>query len=108
MDFRKEINELELLKFDSDYTIFKGKIPILFSASHTMNQQRHDGTIKLSEPYTKAIGLYLNKYYNVYSIVKNNDTGTDSNYDNHDDYNIAMRRLIKENNIKLIIDLHGA
>ena len=106
--FEKEINELENLELLGDYTILKGSIPILFSASHTMYQKREDGTIKLKEPYTKAIALYLNKHCNTYSIVKNTDTGTVSNSDNYDKYNIEMRRLIKENNIKLVIDLHGA
>jgi N-formylglutamate amidohydrolase len=73
-----------------------------------MLQTREDGTQKLNEPYTKAISLYLNKYSNVYSIVKNNDTGIDSNRDNYDKYNVELRRLIKDNNIKLVIDIHGA
>jgi len=106
--FEQQINELENLKLDDDYLILKGNIPILFSAPHTMYQLRDDGTTKLKEPYTKAIALYLNKYCNTYAIVKNNDTGIDSNRDNYDKYNVEMRRLIKENNIKLVIDLHGA
>lgn len=73
-----------------------------------MHQERSDGTIKLKEPYTKAIALYLNKHYNIYAIIKNNDTGIDSNRNNYDKYNIELRRLIKENNIKLVIDLHGS
>jgi len=108
MSFEEEINELENLKFGEDFIILKGSIPILFSAPHTMFQIREDGTTKLKEPYTKAISLYLNKHYSTYSIVKNNDTGIDSNRDNYDKYNIEMRRLIKNNNIKLVIDLHGA
>ena len=106
--FEHEINELEILKDENDYLILKGSVPILFSAPHTMYQLHDDGTTKLKEPYTKAIALYLNKYYNTYAIVKNRDTGIDSNRDNYDKYNIEMRRLIKENNIKLVIDLHGA
>ena len=106
--FKNEINELENLKDENDYLILKGSVPILFSAPHTMYQLHDDGTTKLKEPYTKAIALYLNKYYNTYAIVKNRDTGIDSNKDNYDEYNIEMRRLIKENNIKLVIDLHGA
>lgn len=73
-----------------------------------MLQNREDGTIKVSEPYTKAISLYINKHFNTYSIVKNNDTGIDSNRNNYDKYNVEMRRLIRNNNIKLVIDLHGA
>lgn len=106
--FEQQINELENLKFDEDYVMLKGSIPILFSAPHTMYQLRDDGTAKLKEPYTKAIALYLNKYCNTYAIIKNNDTGIDSNRDNYDEYNVEMRRLIKENNIRLVIDLHGA
>jgi len=106
--FEQIINELENSKIDSDYTIIKGNVPILFSASHTMHQLRDDGTTKLKEPYTKAIALYLNKYCKTYAIVKNNDIGTDSNRDNYDEYNVEMRRLIRNNNIKLVIDLHGA
>lgn len=108
MDFKHKINELENIKLEEDFKVYKGKIPILISASHTMMQTREDGTLKLSEPYTKAIALYLNNYYDVYSIVKANDTGIDSNKDNYDNYNVEMRRVIKENNIKLVIDLHGA
>ena len=106
--FEHEINELENLKYENDSMILKGNVPILFSAPHTMHQSKEDGTIKLKEPYTKAIALYLNKYCNTYAIVKNNDTGIDSNRDNYDEYNVGMRRLIKDYNIKLVIDLHGA
>ena len=106
--FEQQINELENMELSDDYTILKGNVPILFSAPHTMYQLRDDGSTKLKEPYTKAIALYLNKYCNTYAIVKNNDTGIDSNRDNYDQYNVEMRRLIKENNIKLVIDLHGA
>jgi len=108
MNFNQIINDLENIKFNEDFKIFKGSIPILFSAPHTMVQNHNDGSLKVSEPYTKAIALYLNKNYNTYAIVKNKDTGIDSNRDNYDDYNIEMRRLIKDNNIKLVIDLHGA
>jgi hypothetical protein len=108
MNFEIEINELENLPLNDDFVVLKGNIPILFSASHTMMQWHDDGKVKFNEPYTKAIALYLNKYFKVYSIVKNNDTGIDSNRDNHDDYNVKMRRLIKEKDIKLVIDLHGS
>ena len=108
MNFEEQINELENLELSNDFTILKGSVPILFSAPHTMKQLRSDGSIKLKEPYTKAIALYLNKYFNTYAIIKNNDTGIDSNRDNYDEYNIEMRRLIEDNDIKLVIDLHGA
>ena len=108
MIFKDEINELENLKFNDDYIIKKGTIPILFTAPHTMQQIRDDGSIKLSEPYTKAIALYLNKYFNVNCMIKINDTGLDSNKDNRDEFKIELLSFIKDNNIKLVIDLHGS
>ena len=108
MEFEQQINELENMELSLDYTILKGSVPILFSAPHTMYQLRDDGSTKFKESYTKAIALYFNKNCNTFAIVKNNDTGIDSNRDNYDRYNVEMRRLIKDNNIKLVIDLHGA
>ena len=106
--FNEEMKYLENLDFDSDYIALKGKNKILFSAPHTMMQEREDGTIKLSEPYTKAISLYLNRHSDTYSVVKIKDTKIESNIDNHDEYNVELRRIIKENNIDIVIDLHGA
>ena len=45
MIFEEEINELESLRFDSDYIIRKGRIPILFTTPHTMKQVREDGVL---------------------------------------------------------------
>jgi N-formylglutamate amidohydrolase len=108
MDFKTEINNLENFKIENDFLVQKGSVPILFSAPHTMLQVREDGSVKTKEPYTKALVLYLNKYFNTYSIIKENDTGIDSNRDNYDDYNVNLRRLVKDNDIKLVIDIHGA
>lgn len=108
MSFEAEINELEALEFDSDFVIKKGSVPILFTAPHTMKQVREDGSIKVSEPYTKAIALYLNKHFDVNCMVKLRDTGLDSNKDNDDEFKTELLRFIKENNIRLVIDLHGS
>ena len=108
MDFKDEINELENLNLVNEYKISMGNIPILFTAPHTMEQVREDGTVKKSEPYTKAIALYLNKYMNTYSMIKLQDTGLDSNRDNHDDFKNKLLSLVDEHNIKLVIDLHGS
>ena len=108
MSFEAEINELEALEFDSDFVIKKGIIPILFTAPHTMKQVREDGSVKVSEPYTKAIALYLNKHFDVNCMVKLKDTGLDSNKDNDDEFKTELLRFIKENNIRLVIDLHGS
>lgn len=108
MIFKEEINNLENLNTDNDYVYKIGEVPILFTAVHTMNQTFETGKVKLSEPYTKAIGLYLNKYCNTSYLIKIKDTGIDSNRDNHDEFKDELIKIVKENNIKLVIDLHGA
>ena len=46
MDFKQEINELEMFNCCDDFVFYKGEIPILFSAPHTMRQKKEDGSIK--------------------------------------------------------------
>ncbi len=108
MLFKDEINELEKSIFSEDYIIKKGNIPILFTAPHTIKMREEDKIVKLNEPYTKAIALYLNKHFNVNCMIKTNDTGLDANKDNRDVFKTELLRFIKENNIKLVIDLHGS
>ena len=86
MGFAEEIVELEEMQFTSDFIIKKGSIPILFTAVHTMKQIKEDGSVKLNEPFTKAIALYLNKHFGVNCMIKINDTGFDSNRDNLDEF----------------------
>lgn len=108
MVFRDIINELENENFDDDFIIKRGSIPILFTAPHTMMQVRKDGSIKLSESYTKSIALYFNKYFDVSCMVKIKDNGMDSNVDNHDVFKSELIKFVKDNNIKIVLDLHGS
>ena len=108
MDFKNIITELEKISFDCDYIMKKGTVPILFTAPHTIKQIKEDGSIKLSEPYTKAIALYLNRYFDTSCMIKMKDTGLDANRDNRDNFKKELIRFIKNNNIKLVIDLHGS
>ena len=107
-NFEDEIKYLEDLTFYEDYVIRKGNIPILFTAPHTMEQVRDDGTVKHKETYTKAIALYLNKYFNVNCMIKIKDTGIESNRDDYDKFKTELIRFVKEKNIKIVIDLHGS
>lgn len=108
MLFNDEINELESLKFEEDYIIRKGTLPILFTAPHTMEQIKEDGSLKPSELFTKGIALYLNKHFDVSCMIKIKDTGLDANRDNRDEFKKELIRFVKNNNIRLVIDLHGS
>lgn len=108
MNFKEEIELFEDFQSECEYISKIGNIPILFTAAHTMTQYLDNGNIKLSEPYTKAIAMYLNKCCNTSYLIKIKDTGIDSNRDNHDEFKEQLIKIVKENNIKIVIDLHGA
>lgn len=108
MNFKEEMEFFENYESKYDYISKIGDVPVLFTAAHTMIQHFDDGTIKLAEPYTKAIAMYVNKHCNTSYLIKIKDTGIDSNRDNHDDFKTELIKIVRENNIKLVIDLHGA
>lgn len=108
MVFINEIEKLENVDNNEDYVVYKGKLPVVLTAPHTMQQIKEDGSIKLSEPYTKAIALYVSKNINCNSLIKLKDTGIDSNSDNIDEFKLVLKDLIDDKNIKLLIDIHGA
>ena len=87
MTFKQKIIELEE-QSNHPYIIKDGTIPILLTAPHTMRQQREDGTIKLSEPFTKAITMYVANNLNTSFLIKIKDTGVDANSNNKEYFTI--------------------
>jgi len=108
MDFKEEIEYIENKKENSTYIIKEGILPIILTAPHTMIQTKEDGTIKLDEPYTKAITKYIGDYTKCSYLIKVKDTYIDSNKDNIDEFKIKLTELIKKHDIRLLIDIHGA
>lgn len=91
------------------YTYIKGKgdNKVIITAPHTMIQYKEDG-IKLNEPYTKAIAMYVANKTNSGYLIKNKDTGIDSNHSEQDEFKDQLLELIKEKKTNLILDIHGA
>lgn len=107
MAFKERIEILENEKDDS--FIYKiGDIPVLITAPHTMKQIKEDGTVKLAEPYTKAIAKYVSNKTNCSYLIKTKDTMIDANKDEEDEFKKLLLKIIAENNIKLVLDLHGS
>ena len=73
-----------------------------------MMQLKENGKYKKSEPYTKAIAMYVAKVTDCFYLIKNKDTGVDSNSMENDTFKSMLLDNIKDNDIKLVIDLHGA
>lgn len=108
MNFEKKIKEYENINGLFEYILIKGDIPVLITAVHTMKQIKKDGTVKNAETFTKAIAMYLNEVCSASCLVKILDTGLDSNRDNHDEIKKDLINFVKDNGVKLVIDLHGA
>lgn len=107
-NFKEEIINLEN-KFDELTYITKiGSIPVILTAVHTMEQKINRESVKFAEPYTKAIAMYVANKTNSSYLIKNRDTGVDSNQTDDDTFKSMLLDQIKDNNIMLVIDLHGA
>lgn len=108
MTFKEEIDKLENSKTESTYLVKKGTVPIILTAAHTMKQRKKDGTIKLNEPFTKAIAKYVSNKTDCSYLIKQKATKIDSNCEEIDDFKLLLERFIHEHGVKLLIDIHGA
>lgn len=108
MQFKDEILKYESTNYNNPYIIKIGLLPVIITAPHGVKQQKEDGTIKLSEPFTKAITMYIANNLNTSFLIKTKDTGIDANSDNKEPFKDTLLQIIKTQNIKLLIDIHGS
>lgn len=105
---------------DNGYEYIKGSKKILISAPHSLKQPPRPGTtdFKLADSYTGSIAKYIAEETGAHVIYKSSYTGVDDNFmgygiDNPSKeetvtpYRDKMEEVIKENEIELVIDLHG-
>lgn len=108
MNFKDRIQMLENELEENTYIFKIGSVPVMLTAVHTMEQIKENGDIKFSEPYTKAIAKYVSENTDSSYFIKVKDTKIDSNSLVIDEFKERLLQYIKDNNIKLVIDLHGA
>lgn len=107
-EFKNKILDYEN-KFDNlTYISKKGTIPVIITAVHTMLQEKENGEFKFAENFTKAITMYVAEQTNSFYLIKNKDTSIDSNHEETDVFKNMLIDQINDNNIKLVIDVHGA
>ncbi|MDD2377839.1 MAG: N-formylglutamate amidohydrolase [Bacilli bacterium] len=107
MSFEDIINNYESNVSRYQYMIKEGKVPVMLTAVHTVQQEKESG-LKLSEPYTSAICQYVGNMVNSSFMIKSIDNGVDSNSREIDDFKQLLKKKIQEKEIKLLIDIHGA
>ena len=99
--------EIRKINKEKPFKIVKGNLPIIFSAPHCVKQLR-EGKIKCAEGETGAIVQILAKETNCYAIYKTYNDNDDANYDIDSKYKEYLLKIVKENDIKLLLDIHGA
>lgn len=90
---------------DNDFVLIKGDLPILLSSSHSVTHYR-EGKSKYGEYMAGVLGTILSEKLNCSLITKVKNNLTDPNYDIEHPYKNECVNYIKENNIKLFVDLH--
>ncbi len=108
MQFKDEMLNYESSNYNTPYIIKIGLLPVILTAPHTIKQLKENGTIKLPEPFTKAIAMYIANKLDTSFLIKTKDTGVDANSDNKEDFKETLLQIIKTQNIKLLIDIHGS
>lgn len=91
---------------EEKYRVLSGKLPVLLSAPHSVNQIRGED-VRDAEKYTGAIVRYLSNATGAYGIFQL-FTHADPNSDAEHNYKSAIINLINSYNIKLLIDVHSS
>lgn len=89
------------------YKIRGFKSNVMLSAPHSVNQIRK-GNIKYAEVYTGSMTEYLSENLSVCSIIKTLNDNDDANFDDNSKYRNEAVKLVERNEIKFLIDIHGA
>ena len=107
-DFQRQIFQLERDNTSELIHFERGTTPILLSAPHTVNFLKEDGNFKMREGYTKAIVKYLALKTGAFLMIKEKSDGIDSNKPEMENYKHQLLEVIKNYQIQLVLDIHGA
>jgi hypothetical protein len=108
-DFQKKSDEVLSMFMhpngDASFRIYHGKDNIMLSAPHSVEQTR-EGQIKPGEYQTGVLAVLLNDSLKCPAIVKTNNNSDDANFDAVCSYKSYVVTYVRENGIKLLLDLH--
>ena len=91
---------------NKDHIILSGTNNILISTPHGVSQVRL-GKLKVAEIGALTTALQLKNLTNCHLIAKTKNNNDDANFDERSKYKDSIKKLIKQHNIKYIIDIHG-
>lgn len=91
---------------EQSFEIIKGKEKIIISAPHSVIHKR-ENSIRPGETKTGTIVKVLSKKCHIYGIYKNKNENNDANWDKECKYKSNTEDIVKKENIKALLDLHG-
>jgi len=91
---------------NKDHVIQNGKNNILISVPHGVYQTRN-GIYKFAEIGSLALALELKDKTNSFFIAKTKNNFDDANFDEKSAYKDDLKEIIKNNNIRYVLDFHG-
>lgn len=91
---------------ENDYKYKSGTIPVLISAPHSVKQYRNN-KYKKADVYTGALAKTLHEATGAHVIYKTKVKGDENYTTNETVYRKKIKSIVKNNDIKVIIDLHG-
>lgn len=101
------LNDYNGVKTDKEsFKYVEGKIPILISCPHSVNQIRRGG-LKVREKYVGAVSKLICEVTDTNLIYKYHNDGIDDNYVLETRYKKEIGEIIKRKNIKMLLDIHG-
>jgi len=97
---------LRPIPFQRGYRFIKGKSPILLSAPHAARTVRH-GKVRTREQYVGSFVCNLSRFCKVYGMCTTHIIPDPNRYDSSK-YKAKIKKLIDNNEIKLVMDIHGS
>lgn len=94
-------------KQEDPFWVSIGKLPVLVSAPHSVRHFRQK-KIKMSDQFTGSIAYLLNQLTGCHAIAVTNLYGGDPNFDNPCIYKQRITEICKRENVKFVLDIHGA
>lgn len=92
---------------EPEFTYIAGKIPVLISAPHGAVHTR-DEKPKEEDEYTAGFAQLLGQITNAHILYSRRKSATDPNAAPQAPYKKYLEKIISENKVRFVIDLHGA
>ncbi len=114
-DLLGEMRKIEFTQINYDeeakpyYGYIKGTIPILISAPHGAKHYRtREMRWKDEDAYTSSLAIVLGRLTGAHVLYVKNKADEDPNNDTGTRYKAFLKKIVEENGIKFVADLHGA